>query len=897
MGTGYSYASGAAKIEQRNCFHQRFEDQAARTPEAAAVEFRGCSWTYSELNARANALAHYLQSRGVGPEALVGISCARSLDLMVAVLGILKAGGAYVPLDPSLPPERLAFLLDDAEVEIVLTQSAVAGRLPGKTPRLCLDTEWHLVETCPTHNPIASADPDDLAYVLYTSGSTGKPKGVEIPHRGLSYYLSWAVEAYSCHEGSGAPVQSSIGFDATITSWFTPLVAGKTVIMLPEERELEELAAVLTSGRDLTLVKLTPSHLEALQHLLPRSARLSVRAFVIGGEALFHRQLASWQSRAPHVRLINEYGPTETVVGCCVFEAGSNAGGDGPVPIGRPIAGASLYVLDERMQPVLPGVPGELYIGGPGVARGYHNRPELTAEKFLPNPFGPGRLYRTGDLVQSLSDGDLVFLGRLDEQVKIRGYRIEPAEIEAALASHPAVASCAVVVRDGPAREKHLVAYIVPRSEPLPPTTGWADFLRDKLPPYMFPSAYMQLDNLPLTPNGKLDRRALPPPDFTRPARRGRNPRTSLELQLLRIWESVLGVHPVALDDDFFLLGGHSLMALRLIYRIERATGTSLPLSAIFQAPTVEKMASLIANQGVDPNPGAIVAIQPEGARPPLFCVHGIGGTILNYGHVARYLPDDQPLYGLQARGIDGKQPPYTRIEDMAAEYVAQIRTVQPAGPYYLSGYSFGGLVAFEIASQLEAAGERVALLLLLDSNPHGVLRTLPRAAYFRGLLRRQAGRILLHGRELLRLSLPEKRRYVTGGLRTIKRKLGNRWWQVRYKAYEKFGQPVPQAFLNVKEAGYLALRQYLPGRCSCPAVLFLAANRPTVEDPAMGWSRLIGGGVAVRVVPGGHNTITVGENAAVLGREITAALEHAQNAEARAAAAAMSWNRGMVEA
>ncbi len=831
------------------------------------------------MNGRANRLARQLQSQGIGPEKLVGIFCRRSLDLMVAVLGVLKAGGAYVPLDPGLPAERLAFLLDDCKPELTLTQSSLAGRLPQMQRRLCIDRQPHPAGEPPAPNPESGAGLDHLAYVLYTSGSTGIPKGVEVPHRGLTNYLWWAADAYSVAEGEGSLVHSSIGFDATITSWFTPLLAGKTVTLLPEENELEALAAALQSGRRWSLVKLTPAHLEALSHLLPEDARPQAGAFVIGGEALFGRQLAFWQAKAPRTRLFNEYGPTETVVGCCVHEAESTWRYDGAIPIGRPIANTRLYVLDADRKPAPPGVPGELFIGGHGVARGYRNRPELTAERFVANPFGPGRLYRTGDLARRMADGNLIFHGRLDDQVKIRGFRVEPAEIDAALTTHPAVKTCATVVRVDAAGDKQLVAYVSPRPGAAHSREiDWAGFLAGKLPHYMIPAAYVLLDRLPLTANGKLDRAALPRPDLSRNVRRSRSPQSSLELQLLRVWERVLGVRPIGVQDDFFHLGGHSLMALRLMTRIERTIGRALPLSAIVEAPTVEKMAGLIAGKGVEPNPGALVAIQPEGSRPPLFCIHGIGGSILNYGHLARHLPDDQPLYGLQARGIDGKQAPHTRVADMAAEYIERIRSTQPVGPYYLCGYSFGGLVAFEMACQLEAAGDRAGLVLLLDTTAPGAPGTPQQSLSWRAMFRSQLGRLRLHGGNLWRLGFSGKKDYIASRLRTVARKLGNHVWQVRYTAYEKFRQPIPAAFLDVKQASYMAAREYVPGKCASPAVLFRAEQRRLPDDdPALGWTGFIGGGVTVRVSPGEHNTIAVGENAAVLAREIMAALDRAQ--------------------
>jgi amino acid adenylation domain-containing protein len=581
------------------CVHQLFEEQVERTPDAVALVCGEEQWTYQALNASANQLAHYLQKQGIGPEVLVGVCCTRSRELMVSILGVLKAGGAYVPLDPGYPTERLAFMLADAQVKLLLTQHQLAAQLPPGQSCLYLDRDWDQLAGESVTNPASAVQLDHLAYVLYTSGSTGKPKGTQILHRGLTNYLGWAVQTYAVGKGDGAPVHSSISFDATITSLFTPLLAGKRVVLVPEQNEIEALSALLQSDADFSLVKITPAHLEVLSHLLPESAAaLGARAFIIGGEALFGKQLAFWQAHAPHTRMINEYGPTETVVGCCVYEVTPDHAYAGAVPIGRPIANTQLYVLDQHLQPKPLGVPGELYIGGAGVARGYHNRPELSAEKFLPNPFGPGRMYRTGDLVRYLPDGNLVYLGRLDDQVKLRGFRVELGEIEAALTEHPGVREAAVVLddRDG---DKWLVGYFV-SGQSTPSTAELRTYLGGKMPDYMLPSVFVVLEAMPLTPNGKVDRRALPAPG---PDRLGQHdtyvaPRTPIEELLSLIWCEVLHLDRIGIHDNFFDLGGHSLVATRVRARIAAAFDLEISLARVFQTPTVEGLAEAVAEAG-----------------------------------------------------------------------------------------------------------------------------------------------------------------------------------------------------------------------------------------------------------------------------------------------------------
>ena len=446
-GTGTA-AGTAADYPGDACLHQLFEAQVERTPTAVAVTFRDQHLTYRELNQRANQLAHYLVAQGVGPEVLVGICLERGIDMLVALLGTLKAGGAYVPIDPTHPHARIVFMVEDARIQLLLTSARLTAPLPvvpeQLTKQLRLDTDWPLVAQERRENPGRHVRPDDLAYCIYTSGSTGEPKGTLIEHRSLANYVTWAVDAYQVGAGSGAPVNTSISFDATITSLFTPLLAGKKVVMVPQDNEIEILSGLLQSDEPFSLVKLTPTHLDLLSRLGP--TLINARHFIIGGEALFESHLAFWRVHAPHTRFINEYGPTETVVGCCTYDATAKVFA-GAVAIGRPIANTQLYVLDRYRQPVAVGIPGELYVGGAGVGRGYLNRPDLTSERFIANPFGAGRLYKTGDVVRWLSDGELEFMGRLDNQVKIRGVRIELGEVEATLSAHPQILESVVEIR------------------------------------------------------------------------------------------------------------------------------------------------------------------------------------------------------------------------------------------------------------------------------------------------------------------------------------------------------------------------------------------------------------------------------------------------------------------
>ncbi|EPX59032.1 Long-chain-fatty-acid--CoA ligase [Cystobacter fuscus DSM 2262] len=585
------------------CFHELFEAQAARTPDAIAVEYMDQRLDYRELNQRANRIAHQLIGLGIGPESLVGVCVHRSLELMVALLGVLKAGAAYVPLDPSYPAQRLAYVLEDAGVAALLTQRELLTKLPGRSVRtLCVDGDGdELVRNSPD-NPRGRATPGSLAYIIYTSGSTGRPKGVMVQHRGLVNYLAWCEHAYAVDGGRGAPVVTSIGFDATITSLFTPLLAGKKVVLLPEQEELSALMNVLRAERDFSLVKLTPAHLDLLRNSMPaEQAAGGTRAFIVGGEALARESLAFWRTHAPETKIINEYGPTETVVGCCTHEVTSLAFASGNVPIGRPIANTQLYILDARLRPVPVGVSGELYIGGAGVARGYLHRPELTAERFICDPFStePGaRLYKTGDLARYLADGKIEFLGRADDQVKIRGFRVELGEVEAALRLHPRVQDAAVVAQPEAGGGNRLVAYIVwknPSGNTLPVEVR--HFLAESLPHYMVPAAIVSLDKLPLTSHGKLDRTALPLPDNARPALEATyvRPSNDLEQLIAAVWQEVLQLDKVGVNDNFFDLGGHSLLAAQVRHKLEEQLKRDISLVQLLQYPTIRALAGFLA--------------------------------------------------------------------------------------------------------------------------------------------------------------------------------------------------------------------------------------------------------------------------------------------------------------
>jgi amino acid adenylation domain-containing protein len=595
-----STVGGAGPTDPRPV-HHRFAAQAAQSPDAVAVRRGKKALSYAQLDRRANRLARHLIRLGVGRGDFVGILLERGEQMLVAVLGALKAGAAYLPLDPETPAERMAHQLHDSAAPVLITQERLVEVLPEHSARLVvLDRDHRSINALPAEDPRVEVGADDLAYTIYTSGSTGRPKGVLVTHGGLANYLDWALRHYGMDGADGAPMFGSIAFDLAVPSFLLPLISGRPVTMVPRDEGRQALPALLRAGGDYGIVKITPAHLDLVCAEIGEPGGIgSVRTFVVGGEEMKPEMVAAWRRVAPGARIVNEYGPTETVVGCIVHDATETADATVPVPIGRPITGTEAYVLDARMQPVAPGVVGELYLGGAGVARGYHGRPGLTAEKFVPHPYSaaPGaRLYRTGDLARFRPDGGLDFLGRRDDQVKIRGYRVELGEIEATLLLAPGVRDAAVLAREDRQGERRLVGYMVPEPGCAPTPDELTEHLRRTLPPYMVPAAFVQLDALPLAVSGKVDRRRLPAPDAAQLSAdvAYEAPRTETERVLAEIWADALGLERVGLGDSFFRLGGDSIMVLPVISAARKA-GLTVSLRTLYESETLGELAAAVA--------------------------------------------------------------------------------------------------------------------------------------------------------------------------------------------------------------------------------------------------------------------------------------------------------------
>ncbi|MFQ6030614.1 MAG: amino acid adenylation domain-containing protein, partial [Dehalococcoidia bacterium] len=590
---------------QERCIHQEFEAQVQRTPDAVAIVCEGQQLTYRELNEQANQLAHYLQARGVVPDMLVGVFLERSIPMVVGLLGILKAGAAYLPLDPESPPERSAFVLEDAQVSVLVTQHKLMDSLPTvKLQKVSIDADWPEITKESTENPSSQAAPDHLAYAIYTSGSTGTPKGVLISHYNVARLFQATDHWFGFGESDVWSCFHSYAFDVSVYEIWGALLHGGRLVMVPYlVSRTPEAFYNLLCDEQVTVLSQTPSAFRQLirvEDTLDRSQEMSLRLVLFAGEALEYQSLKPWLERHgdESPQLINLYGITETTVHTTYRRVMQSdlSSGDGSV-IGCPFPDLQIHILDANGEPTPVGVPGEIHVGGAGLARGYLNRPELTAERFIPNPFSDdpaARLYASGDEARYLPNGDIEYLGRLDFQVKIRGFRIELGEIEALLGSYPGVRENVVIAREDASEDQRLIAYIVSESAAKAGSSDLRDFLKPKLPGYMVPSSFVMLEELPLTGNGKVDRRALPAPDQNRPdlAQTYLAPRDEVEQELARIWREVLNVEQIGVNDNFFELGGHSLLATRAISRMRESFQIeNLSLGSFFENPTVSALA------------------------------------------------------------------------------------------------------------------------------------------------------------------------------------------------------------------------------------------------------------------------------------------------------------------
>jgi amino acid adenylation domain-containing protein len=704
------------------CVHQLFEAQAARTPEAVALVHRQQQLSYAELNLRANRLAHHLRGLGVGPDVRVGIALDRSVELVTGILAILKAGGAYVPLDPDYPGERLEFMLADTGAPVLLTLERFRAKVPGYAGHIvCLDAPAG-IDPEPKLNPENLTGAGNLAYVLYTSGSTGQPKGVAIPHRGIVRLL-FGVDYVCLGAAETMLMMAPAAFDASTFELWAPLLHGGRCVLFPDPRPgLGELGRVLREQHISTLW-LTSTLFNTVIDEAPEILG-GVRQLLIGGEALSVPHVRRALALLPHTRIINGYGPTESTTFTCCYPIPRDLGEHiRSIPIGRPIANTRTYILDRHLNPVPVGVAGELYIGGDGLARGYLDPAGTAQERFIRTPFSeePGaRLYRTGDLARYLADGNIEFLGRIDQQVKIHGFRIEPGEIEAALLRHPVVLNAVVQAREADPGGRMLAAFIQKQPDAPLGLQELHDFLALSLPAHLIPHRMFLVNQLPLNASGKVDRNALMNTPLPRAAPQAvqQAPYNALQATLLEIWTELLAVPQIGINDNFFELGGDSFRAVVMLSRIEKLIDWSVPLAVIYNHPTVEALAQAMLEHKGRYHRSPLVEIQPGTSGPPFIFMHGDfhGGGFFCY-QLARFMGAGQAVYAIQPHGLPGRPMP-TTIEAMAAEYLALVRAAFPTGPYFLGGHCNGAMVAFEMARRLQDEGSEVGLLAMMDPSP-----------------------------------------------------------------------------------------------------------------------------------------------------------------------------------
>ncbi|HJQ68948.1 MAG TPA: amino acid adenylation domain-containing protein [Blastocatellia bacterium] len=894
-----------ASYSANSCIHHLFESQAKRTPEATAVVFGNESLSYAELNERANQLARRLVGFGVGPDVLVAVCMKRSIDVILSLLATLKAGGAYLPLDPSYPADHLSAILRDARPRVVLAEKRSLEKLSEcEVHVIAVDHERELTDRQAKHNLNVEVKADNLAYVIYTSGSTGMPKGVLIEHRSLVNYSEFAGSYYALGPGDRVLQFASISFDASAEEIYACLTRGATLVLRTEGMASSISTFLKKCGeKRITVLDLPTAYWHEMADAICAEGLMlpaGLRLIIIGGESASAEKTRLWRKRVGEkVRLVNTYGPTEATIVttvCDLTRREASIPSSKSVPIGRPVSNARVYVLDRHGQPVPVGLPGEMFIGGAGVARGYLNRPELTSERFVPNHFDDckaNRLYKTGDMVRYLPDGNIEFCGRADDQVKIRGFRIELGEIEAAIARSSMASSAVCLAREDARGDKRLVAYVVPSTHVAGDSqqqiaARLKEFLKNKLPHYMVPASFVLIESLPTTRNGKVNRKMLPAPDAHTEAEGGAyvRPRNPLEYQLVEVWEELFQVRPIGIRDSFFDLGGHSLLSVRMMDRVERLTGKKAPLATLFEGATIEHLADALVSQieGYDDLP--LVPVQPQGAKPPFYYLHGdFNGGGLYCSSLSRHLGKDRPFYAIQPHGLNNEAVPPT-IEEMAARHVETLRQFQPEGPYLLGGHCNGGLVAFEMARQLTEQGQRVDLLALICATGENArFRALDRVLSAYGRLRgldeaeRQA-RFLAWRRRVERVG--ELRDYYSvrldeisrAGLRDQITAAGHFASSVckslrRNSADESSSgietraappdaeiDPAEDRRKKVMDAYVKAMSAYVPRRYKGRVTLLLPAESSSAasSDSTWGWRR-VADSVEVRVVPGGHLT------------------------------------------
>ncbi len=818
----------------------------------------------------------------------MGSYTERSIETVVAILAVLQAGGAYVPLDPSYPQDRLESILEDTNLKLILTQAHLAPNLANLGINLfLLNAQWGELATQSEELSPAQTTPESLAYIMYTSGSTGKPQGVQITRSQIDCYLRAVNEVMKIQPDDIYLLSASFSFSSSIRQLLLPLSQGAKVVITSKEntsnlfslieliqREKITVFDTVASVWNYMLISLADMEREQNRPFMDAQIRL----LIFSGGLLTSQLLERVRNQFQHSpQVVNIYGQTETI-GVCAYPIPNDfSKTEGYAPVGRAYSHNKLHILNDKLEPVAAGITGELCVSVPNLVRGYLNNPQLTDRKFISNPFTNDRqerLYKTGDLARYLPDGNLEIVGRQDFQVKVRGMRVEIEEIETVLMQYPDVQQAAVVGKNrgtSGADEQIIVAYIVP-NRPEINIDELRSFLKTKLTDYAIPSAFEILAALPLTPNNKLDRKRLPAPSYG--CSTVASPRDALELQLTQIWEKALGIQPIGITDNFFDLGGHSLIALQLFAQIEQVWNKRLSWGVLFESPTIAQIADRIRQDELLTLWSPLVLLKSGNNKPPLFFIHALGGTLFGYYDLVRRLGGDRPIYGLQSQGIDGKQQPLECVEDMASYFIRSLQTVQPHGPYLLLGYSFGGLVAFEIARQLAALGERVEFLGLVDIRSPIVPKDTMSVKRW----------LNYHLSELQKLQFKDRIKYFTNKV-THRVSIKTKGYAEEYKnmmtkklsAFEMFKPEL----LNVLESNLQAIKNYAPQVYQGKATLFWCDYQSLYIEkyPDLGWGNLVSGGVDTVFIPGEHLSLleephvgTFAQNLkSVLDREVVA--------------------------
>lgn len=854
------------------CIHNLIESQCETRSNDIAVADMKSRLSYGQLNTRANQLASYLQRHGVKADVPVGILLERSTQMALSILAVLKAGGAYLPLDPAYPWDRLAYMLDDSRTPVLITTVEHADNLQdfdGKV--IFLDQDWSQISQEEDASLTGTASPENSAYIIYTSGSTGRPRGVAVSHSNLVHSTT-ARNFFYDRQPASFLLLSSFTFDSSIAGIFWTLCSGGKLVLPPQriEQDMKQLAEII-ADQQVTHTLCLPSLYLLLLDLAQLEKLSSLQTVIVAGEACQPELVQLHFERLPGAKLYNEYGPTEASVWSTALQIEARHSNQA-VPIGRPIPNTQNYILDRRNQPVPVGVPGELCIGGPGVTAGYLNNPQATAGKFIEISLDGNqstRIYRTGDRARYLPDGNIEFLGRVDQQVKIRGNRVELGEIESVMRSIPGVKDSVVVVKDD-----RLAAYVILESTAGNPP-DWRDILSGTLADYMIPTSYTMLDKFPHTPSGKVDRNALPEPDALDRVDEFVEPGSETEKVLAQIWMDVLGIDQVGIHDDFFNIGGNSLLSIRVFGRIADQFDVEMPLSVLFTETTLERLAARIDREEQHDDWSLIVPIQPEGEKTPFFCIHGLTGDILWFRQLGQLMAPDQPFYGIQARGLDGKTPAIDNIHDMAAAYLDEIMKIQPGGPYILGGASLGGTVALEMAQQLETRGEEVSLLIMFDHAPDCVdevysgSRSIPAKGIHlltNSFQWAQSMRELGSGPVVQRVI-----RKARTGLKRFNGKPREDAGSVDAADLLDYGGDLPDYRKRMIETHWHAINSYMASAYHRPVLLLQAKSQPLLSTgkPEDTWVHLATGQITVINIPGSHEGMFHEPHVHTLAREL----------------------------